>query len=328
MNKRFHRLPRNIATLCALLALLPVVAATASADSELGYSRMFVFGDSLSDPGNTFADTHKTSKPPFDPLPIAGYGIGGHRFSDGRIWIEVLAQQMELTEWAKPAYRDSAFGNYAYGYARARDFNPIPPALGADSPSLTEQVANWSEAGNCTGVPMDDTLFVLEIGGNDVGDAIAAFSTGNDPAIIIAEAIQSVVENVGYLSACGARNFMVANVPDFGLTPFALAQGAEAAAGATFMTAQFNTFLQLALEAYFGDLNLSILDFFTISQQLSDMPPEVFSNVTGTCLTFGVVKNVYCKDRGGYLFWDVLHPTKKAHAMIAGMAVGALPDSD
>jgi phospholipase/lecithinase/hemolysin len=101
-------------TMAALLALLPLAVGTAFADSDHGYSRIFVFGDSLSDPGNNFAVTGATSHPPFDPLPVASYGVGGHHYLNGRTWIEYLAQEMGLTKWAKPAYRDPAFGNYAY----------------------------------------------------------------------------------------------------------------------------------------------------------------------------------------------------------------------
>ena len=34
-----------------------------------------------------------------------------------------MAQKMELTEWAKPAWRDPSYGNYAMGYGRAREFD-------------------------------------------------------------------------------------------------------------------------------------------------------------------------------------------------------------
>jgi phospholipase/lecithinase/hemolysin len=86
-------------TMAALLALLPLAVGTAFADSDHGYSRIFVFGDSLSDPGNNFAVTGATSHPPFDPLPVASYGVGGHHYLNGRTWIEYLAQEMGLTSF-------------------------------------------------------------------------------------------------------------------------------------------------------------------------------------------------------------------------------------
>jgi len=82
----------------ALLALLPLATGMASADTEYGYSRMFIFGASYMDSGNHFAVTGETAHPPFDPTSLASYGIGGHHYSNGRTWVEVMAQDMDLTE--------------------------------------------------------------------------------------------------------------------------------------------------------------------------------------------------------------------------------------
>ena len=310
-------------TMVALLALLPFATGMALAEAGHGYSRLFVFGDSLSDPGNNFAVTGETSHPPFDPLPVASYGVGGHHYLNGRTWIEDLAEEMELTEWAKPAYRDPAFGNYAYAYARARAFSPV-------APSLSEQVQAWSQAGHCTGSAMNDTLFVLQIGGNDVGDAILAYGLGQDPMVIFGAALNSIAANIEYLAGCGARNFMIANVPNFGVTPFVIAQGAEAVAGASAMSAAFNDLLQSVVIDNLPDyLNVSVIDFFGIASTVTAMPEAFgFTDVTTPCLAFGVTKDAFCKDRDGHLFWDVLHINKRAHALIAAIVIGQLPVPD
>ena len=91
----------------ALLAMLPLATGTALADTDHGYSRLFIFGASFIDSGNHFALIGETAHPPFELLDPS-YGIGGHHFSNGRTWVEVMAQEMELTHWAKPAYRDPA----------------------------------------------------------------------------------------------------------------------------------------------------------------------------------------------------------------------------
>lgn len=309
--------------MAALLVLLPLATGTAFADNAYDYSRIFVFGDSLSDPGNNFAVTGETSRPPFEPLPVASYGVGGHHYLNGRTWIEYLAQQMKLGDWAKPAYRDPAFGNYAYAYARARPFSPVAPSLG-------EQVQAWSQAGHCTGAAMNDTLFVLQIGGNDVGDAILAFTQGQDPAIIFGAALNSIATNIGYLAGCGARNFLIANVPNFGMTPYVIAQGEDAVMGATAMSATFNDFLQSGvIDNLPGYLNVSVVDFFGISMAFATMP-EIFgfTDVTTPCLAFGVTENAFCKNRDGHLFWDVVHINKKAHALIAAIVIDQLPVPD
>ena len=81
----------------ALLALLPLATGLAFADEEYGYSRIFVFGASFMDSGNNFALTGETAHPPFDPIQFTSYGVGGHHYSNGRTWVEVLAQDMGLT---------------------------------------------------------------------------------------------------------------------------------------------------------------------------------------------------------------------------------------
>ena len=300
----------------ALLALLSLATGIASADSEYGYSRMFVFGASFLDSGNNFAVTGETAHPPFDPASLTSYGIGGHHYSNGRTWVEVMAQDMDLTEWAKPAYRDPAYGNYAYGYARARD------VAYATGPSLGDQVQAWIDNGYCTGIPMDDTLFVLDSTFYDFGDIL----TGGDPMDILGGMLDSIVYNIGVLYGCGARNLLVANAPPLGASPM-ISEADKAAA--TGLTWQYNVFVQSILGIYAGEpiyMNISTFDIFTFFTAVMTAP-EAFglNNVTETCVTFGVLKGAYCKNRDEYLFWDALHPTRKIHALLAEVALGQLP---
>ena len=50
-----------------------------------------------------------------------------------------------------------------------------------------------------------------------------------------------------------------------------------------------------------------------------------FTNTDTPCLAFGVTAGAFCKDRDDYLFWDAIHPTKEAHAILGGIARGNLP---
>ena len=297
-----------------LLACTACAAAPALAETDHGFSRMFIFGDSLSDPGNRFTITGETAHPPFDPIPDAAYGVGGHHFSNGRTWIEVLAQKMELTEWAKAAYRDPAFGNYAYGGARARPYAPTAPSFG-------DQVQQWIGNGNCTpGAPQDETLFVIQFGGNDLRDVLEAPQNGLDPTTIIPGALEAIAWNIGVLSYCGAQHFLIATVPDLGATPSVPAAAKPLVSGAA---AQFNFFLGLTLAGHHPDINRSTLDLFGFVNSV-----QGFDNVDTPCLTFGVTKGAFCNDRDDYLFWDAIHPTKRAHAILADVARNNLPSKD
>ncbi|MGB5688617.1 MAG: hypothetical protein WBM45_05030, partial [Woeseiaceae bacterium] len=174
----------------ALLALLPLATGMAVADTENGYSRIFIFGASFMDSGNHFVLTGESAHPPFELLGPS-YPLGGHNFSNGSTWVEVVAAEMKLTNGAKPASRNPAFGNYAIGYGRAREFP------GDMLPSLYDQVQTWQDNGYCTGVPMNDTLFIMDSAYFDLVDLLS----GEDPLPALTGMTTSIAENIGILYA-------------------------------------------------------------------------------------------------------------------------------
>jgi len=296
---------------CALLAASAIVPA--HAEPSHGFGTMYVFGDSLSDPGNAFAVTGQTANPPFDPIPSAAYGVGGHHFSNGRTWIEVLAQKMELNESAKPAFRDPAFGNFAFAGARA---------LTTDVPGFDQQVQAYLAIHGCAAPA--DALFVVQFGGNDLRDAMTAALTGGDPNAILTASVMAIVQNIGILAECGARHFLIADAPNLGAAPAVPAPFKGLVTG---MSHDYNDALSFALAVYLPPVlnfyNVSFFDFVTAAT----MSPGSFGfdDVTSPCLSFGVVENAFCENRNGHLFWDAIHPTKVAHEKLAEIALNALP---
>jgi phospholipase/lecithinase/hemolysin len=309
--------------LVALLALLPLATGMALADTEHGYSRLFVFGASFMDPGNHFAVTGATAHPPFELISFASYGIGGHHPTNGRTWVEVLAEEMDLTKWAKPAYRNAVFGNYAFSYARARDVEPDPM-----EPSLYDQVDFWDDNGYCTGDPsnrMDDTLFIIDSGYRDALDLLMTDDEAESEAIFQGW-LSSIAANIFALYECGAHNVLVAYLPDMAgpLVP------EDGKAGATAASAMFNyMMLQPIIDAYAGYpflMNISSVDFFSYSTMLKGAPEAFgFTNITDACVTPYVLQGAICEDPDAYFWWDALHPTKKVHALFAEFALEQLP---
>lgn len=161
----------KLRTVAAFAAALAVTAPTLSARQHPPYSGIVVFGTSLSDPGNAFALRGGTSTPPdydMNPLlvPNAPYARGGHHFSNGATWVEQFARSLGLAGTARPAYGSESpiATNYAVGAARACD------AAGDENINLADQVAAYlSHTGS---VAPSDVLYVIEMGGNDVRDAI------------------------------------------------------------------------------------------------------------------------------------------------------------
>jgi phospholipase/lecithinase/hemolysin len=300
----------------SLLALLPLAIGTAFAETEHGYSRIFIFGASFMDSGNHVAWTGETAHPPFE-LVGPSYAIGGYNFSNGRTWVEVLAAEMKLTQGAMPAYRNPIFGNYAFGYGRARE------SEGDVLPSLYDQVQAWKDNGYCTNEPMNDTLFIMDSGYFDLVDVL----NGEDPLPVLIGMTTSIAENIFILHGCGARNLLFAYIPPLEASPIAPPpEDPPAPSG----SALYNyVFLAPVLQSYASEpfnMNISVVDFFAfVSGMLAT--PEAFglTNVTDSCVTFGVTKGAICKNRDEYFFWDPLHPTKKVHALMADFALEQLP---
>ncbi len=303
----------------ALLALLPLATGVAVADTEHGYSRIFIFGASLVDSGNHFVWTGESAHPPF-VLFGPSYPMGGHNFSNGRTWVELLAQEMELTEWAKPALRNPAFGNYAIGYGRAREF--------ADDvlPSLHDQVQAWRDNGYCTYAPMDDTLFIMDSAYFDLLDLV---NGEEDPMSVLGGMTASIAENIGILQDCGARHLLFAYIPPLEASPIAPPPppGNPPVPSGSWI---YNyLFLAPVLASYASepDMNVSVVDFFAYTSAMLATPAAFgLTNVTDSCVAFGVTEGAFCKDRDEYFFWDPLHPTKKVHALMAEEALRVLTE--
>lgn len=300
-----------------LLALLPLATEMAVADAGHGYTRMFIFGASIIDSGNRFAITGETAHPPFDPIEMRSYGVGGHRSTNGRTWVEVMAREMDLNEWAKPAWRDPAFGNYAVSFARAREVD-YP-----DGPSLGDQVQAWIDNGHCTGTPMNDTLFVVDTVWADMKDILL----GESPEVVLPGMIESIATNIGILHACGARNLLLAFMPPMGIAP---GVPEDAKAEANLMSMMYNyVYIQGIVDGYSGLMNISTVDFFAFTTVVMATPEAFgFTNVTDSCVTPGVIANAFCKDRKRHFFWDGLHQSKTAHALMGAYALEQLPVPD
>ena len=315
------RLLENLARRASLIMFV-LVAITAGAPTAVHTQGQLldvaVFGDSLSDPGNIFAFTHTNSVPPDYSLdaflvPGAAYARGGHHLTNGPTWIEQLGQALGANGSVQPAFVGSnPFAtNFAVAIGRARDV--------AGNPGLTFQVAAYLQK---TGGASADALYVVEMGGNDVRDALA---TG-DPAqaaAILQSAAGSIASNIGTLYGAGARRFLVWNVPDIGATPAvhiadALVPGTAAAA--TQLTNLYNNvYLPSALAPVFSLPGITIVPFDAnaLITSIVTTPAQFgLTNVTDPCVTPDVPPFT-CQTPDEYLFWDGIHPTRAVHAIVA-----------
>lgn len=303
----------------ALLLLVPFWAA-----AEAPFERIVVFGTSLSDPGNAFAVGRGTVTPPdygMDPedllIPDAPYAKGGHHFSNGPTWVEQLARPLGLARSVRPAFQGSnnKATNYAVGGARARNEGEF---------HLSAQVAAFLEDFN--GRAPSNALYVIEMGGNDIRDALEALRsdpTGAASVTIITDALTSIGGNIFGLWRSGARHFMVWRLPNVGLTPAIRFLGPDAMGAAAQFTAIFNAELDKAvagLQATLPEISIVQLDVHgKVNAILANPGRFDLTEVRAACITPDIPPFA-CRNADEYLFWDGIHPTKAGHGIIAHQA--------
>ena len=294
--------------LTAVVVALPLFAQAGP------YSNLYVFGDSLSDTGNLsnvsggFYPTEGSSQP-----------YAGGRYSNGPLWVETMAAHLGL---AADAVAFTAGGkNFAFAGARTGATSP-PPGI------LAQIGGIWAPATG--GIADPNALYVVVGGGNDMRDARSA--PGGDHASRVAAALAAVtnLQNaVGFLATAGAKNILIANLPDLGVTPEAILLGLQAQS--TDATNAFNALVGglLGLESFFAGLDIDLLDIAGTAAQVRANPGAFgVTNVGLPCAGFAFSAGDACATS---LFSDALHPSAFAHQLIGYAALDALgvpePDS-
>jgi phospholipase/lecithinase/hemolysin len=287
-----HRAPALIAILILLMVLLSL--ATTRAESA-PFSRLYVFGDSLSDTGNFFRHTG---------YPPAPYFNG--RFSNGALWVEQMAAGLQLP--ILPA------NNYAVAGATTGRDNVNNGMGGLIFPGLQDQVDAF-QADHAL-ADSEDALVVVWAGANDF---FVALATDMPPEILISNGVYHTALAVVRLKLSGANHLMVLNVPDLGVTPYVRELGAGPQVSQ--LCAAYNTVLSGALEALAAEGIPTIqVDAFATLDAMAYQPADFgFTNVTQAFLsTTG--------NAGEFLFWDTVHPTSRGHTVLAREALNTLLD--
>jgi outer membrane lipase/esterase len=204
--------------------------------------------------------------------------------------------------------------------ARARD-----DGLNVNLPDQVQQFLD-----DFGGEAPSDWLYVVEVGSSDVRDALLAYVTGGPSAanVVIQAALTSIGTQLAQLYAAGARNFLIANVPDVSLTP-AVAIAEQAFPGATILARMlvgiFNTQLEgVVIPGLPPVANVTLLDLYGRLNEIVDAPEDFgLTNITGSCIQPNEPPFV-CQHPDEYLFWDAIHPTSAVHTLLAQLARDAL----
>jgi phospholipase/lecithinase/hemolysin len=284
------------------------------------YRKLYVFGDSLSDTGNVFNASQQYLGTGAPPSP---YYQG--RFSNGPVWIDYLAQTLNLTPTPiatvgsaqsspQPA-SDSV--NFAFGGATTGTSSAVNAAI----PGLQTQVAEFKQ--RFATQPADaDALYVIWLGANDYLSGInrsGASLQEPDPSI----PVQNILKAIESLYQSGARHFLVANLPKLGETPLVQREGAAAVQTLNRLSDRHNQLLSQQLDELqqtLPEADLIRLDIGRLYQQAK--ADRFFSDLTTPC--YNRTTGTICAQPDRHLFWDSLHPTTAAHRQISEHALTLL----
>ena len=301
---------------CALvLAVLLLGPSAATADPI--YSSMFVFGDSLSDGGNAFLRTGGLYPPP----PYA------QRISNGPVAVEYLAARLGV-----PLTPSLAGGtNFAVGGAATGQV-PIPGGGGATTDNYaTVEYPAVAPLFEGTGIEAQVAAFVAAPPAFDPATALFVVWGGpndffiNPSGATANDAIANMFSHVVGLYGLGARNFLVPNMPDLSLAPFALALPAVQRDALHALSMGYNVGLASMLDmlALFPAMNLTQYDTFAFLNAVTANPAAYgLTNVTDRC--FDPMLGL-CGSPDQYLYWDGAHPTTRAHQLLGDEFAAALP---
>ncbi|KAJ3021021.1 hypothetical protein HKX48_009340 [Thoreauomyces humboldtii] len=253
------------------------------------------FGDSLSDTGNVFAWSSGTY-PPNPP-----YYDG--RFSNGPVWVESLAEQLNLTlvdlAWGGATTNSSAISEQIKGFT-------IPGLVQQTQAFLKDQP--WSVVdgirSNASVVLKSDlstSLFAIWAGGNDYIRG-AELNVTVSPTVVAA----AIGSSLALLAKAGATKFVVLNLPPGTNIPVA--------AHATALAAEVKAFKKA-----YKKVTVTAYNVRPIYQRIKVSPSKYgLVNVTAPCVTqFKNGSYSECSDPDNYLRFDKVHPTSQVHKILA-----------
>jgi phospholipase/lecithinase/hemolysin len=261
-----------------LFAFSLTIAGLIFLSGNIRAAQFVVFGDSLSDNGNTLAAAGVPQPPYYDG-----------RWTDGPNWVDYFARLAQLPP--ATAYLRNGGTNFAVG--------------GSTSPLLGVQITAYLAANG--GHANKDDLYAVWIGGNDFRAGVNASTT-----------VDAIQAGLALLRSAGAERIILLDMPDISLTPDVIAAGGATDQAAKQFVTNVNTNLRARapLEAFLLGIKLTYVDVNEIFTQIVERPVRFgFSNSTGAA--FNPATGVEQPNPDSYVFWDGFHPTTRAHYLAA-----------
>jgi phospholipase/lecithinase/hemolysin len=258
------------------------------------YSSLYIFGDALS------TTTDNTSGNP---------KYYGKRFSNGRVWIEVLAQRQGLTY-------DPNKNNSYYDH---------------NSADLKTQINSFPAAN------YSNDLFIVWVCNSDTFDSATAYTTGSSNQIFTQWQAANNLSQTNHLNiitnlyAKGVRNLILPNAVDISKIPgfngsydptYSPFVGVMRA-GCIDYNVKFSNMVNQARSLRPG-LKLYSPDYFTLlNNVLTNAAYYGLTNYTVSGLSVSAIDTGNAATNGygtNFVYWNYLNPTAKFHAVIADVA--------
>ena len=297
-------------------AILAITLSSMGVAHASDYSSVTFFGDSLTDGGYFKKATEALDHPQ----------SGQYTTNPDNTWATPFAESLGLNS-VQNTY-DEATGqqtttgnNYAIGGARSGidlQHDKYEDTTGKHLPvySTRSQVDRYLADKNID----SKGLYTVWTGANDLFAVVKDVPNASN---IISAAVSDEVATVKKLHDNGANYIVVPNIPDVGLTPNFV--GTPLATFGTGLVNQYNEALYSGVKN--TGANVIPLDTFSLVQQVAANPTAYgFSNVTDKACknTSSVECGRADLDKPGaensYFFADGVHPTGRAHRMIADYA--------
>jgi phospholipase/lecithinase/hemolysin len=246
--------------------------------SFLNFQNLVVFGDSLSDNGNTFAAAGLPKPPYYDG-----------RWTNGLNWVDYFSEIAKIPDVT--AFLKNRGTNFAVG--------------GSTSLDLAGQIGTYLGENGGRANPSD--LYVIWIGAND-------FQQGLNPQ----QTISAIEAEVVVLGKLGMKNLLLITVPDISLTPNVIAEGGAKVLAAKNFVAKVNSTLQaqIAIYAMALGINLKLVEINPLFMEaVSD--PRAFGFVNSVNAAYNTSTGAIVPHPDTYVFWDGFHPTTPVHDLAA-----------
>ena len=275
------------------------------ANAENTYSKVYIFGDSLSDTGNLASVIGSFPAPYYQ-----------NRVSNGPLAVDALTAKLDTNADASLHLLGLNNGtNYAVAGAKASSSEPV---------DLDTQILSFKA--NHGFIAPSDALYVILIGGNDIRSAL--YETDITTAdSIINTASNKIQDAIKSLNLIGAQSFLILNAPNIALLPetqlmASALSNSELVNQAYVLSKRFNKKLHKTVEQIEETNNIHITEFnlFKLFNQVVANASNLgFTNNSDACFssatyTFHPDCN-YGVNADQFVFFDEIHPTAKVHAM-------------